>query len=36
MTGEDTYYIFARGTYKVGRKGLYTLEFTNIWYVLLY
>ena len=24
MAGEDKYYIFAKGTYKVGRKG--TLE----------
>lgn len=25
MAGEDAYYIFARGTYKVGRKGMYTI-----------
>jgi hypothetical protein len=34
VTGEDKYYIFARGTYKVGRKGTlecaFVIRFRNI------
>ena len=34
MTGEDKYYIFVRGTYKVGRKGTLAcaliIQFPNI------
>uniref|UniRef100_F6H9J4 Uncharacterized protein n=1 Tax=Vitis vinifera TaxID=29760 RepID=F6H9J4_VITVI len=30
LSGEDSYYIFAKGTYKVGRKGHYDLPFIKL------
>lgn len=41
FTGEDKYYIFSKGNYKVGRKGIsylivfgYLYWWLSIWYIM--